>query len=431
MIPAVLRGILIESYHATPFGGHFGVNKMVSKMSERFYWPEMEACIKDYIKRCHFCNFHKLPPQRRMGFLSPINPFKALENPGIFSMVSIDLLGPFPESRAGNKMIAVLTDYCSRYVICGALEDGTAQEVAKFLVEKVICIYGCFRILLSDRGSCFRSRLLVEMGKVMGFKRKFTSSFHPQTNGLTERFNSTLAKMLAMFIGETGYEQWDAYLPHLTFAHNSSRHSTLGVLPYFLMFGREPILPMDLTFVRASPSLPLEGHKDRMREAFEMVRKNLEKRQEQNRESYDASKRDGGFEIGELVTYQVPIRKKGVPDKFQRKVRGPYRITNCLSNLAYEIEPLEGHKIRDTAHVSRLISYHRPQEIVDPAEEEVTQEPPVDDGAGVQIRKTVHFDLPDRAEKNSLQDGVTEVNEGIRAEPAPVPRRSPRLLGRK
>jgi hypothetical protein len=95
------------------------------------------------------------------------------------SLRSIDLLGPFPESRSGNKMIVVVTDYCSRYVVCGALPDGTVQEVAKFLVEHVICVFGCFRLLLSDRGTCFRSKLLGELAKAMGFKRKFTSSFHP------------------------------------------------------------------------------------------------------------------------------------------------------------------------------------------------------------------------------------------------------------
>ncbi len=145
--------------------------------------------------------------------------------------------------------------------------------------------------------------------------------------------------MVAMFIKDTGLEGWDQYLPHVTFAHNSSRQDTTEETPYFLMFGRQAILPMDLSFARASPSLLQEHPNKRMREAFDLVRTNLEKRQERNRVDYDSSKREDLLAIGELVTYQVPIRKKGVPDKFQPKVRGPYRVIKVLSNLAYVIKP--------------------------------------------------------------------------------------------
>jgi hypothetical protein len=89
--------------------------------------------------------------------LQSIFPFSELDElqPGNF--ISTDLLGPFPESLAGNKMIIVVTDLLTRYVVASLIKDGTAEAVADFLLNRVICVYGAFRIMLSDNGNCYQS----------------------------------------------------------------------------------------------------------------------------------------------------------------------------------------------------------------------------------------------------------------------------------
>jgi len=150
VLPVCLRGVIIELYHANRFAGHLGLGKTSAKIAERFYWPGMHKEIAEYLKKCLKCKLHKLPLQNRFGLLKPLNPAHQGIPLAPGTCISADLLGPFPESIEGNRFIIVVSDILTRYVIAGAIKSGTAEDVAEFLVNKVICIYGAFRILLTD-----------------------------------------------------------------------------------------------------------------------------------------------------------------------------------------------------------------------------------------------------------------------------------------
>jgi len=193
VVPLALRGRIIEMYHDTTFGAHQGILKTTDKLCRKFHWPKMHNDIKLYITNCLKCKVHKPSKQAKLGKLHPINPYREIQNlkPGDF--ISADILGPFPLSASGKRVVIVVTDLMTRYVICGALANGSAEEVAKFLVDSFICVFGAFKILLTDNGLCFRAKLLSELGKALGFKQRFTNPYSPECNGLTERFNGTLS----------------------------------------------------------------------------------------------------------------------------------------------------------------------------------------------------------------------------------------------
>ncbi|GFV27899.1 transposon Ty3-I Gag-Pol polyprotein [Trichonephila clavipes] len=137
----------------------------------------------------------KSVPQRPPGRLVPIPPAIAP-----FHRIGIDLLGRFPKSAHGNKWIIVCTDYSTRYAITKALPTAEVDEIAKFLLEEIVLRHGAPRVIITDRGAVFRSRLVSSLVDLCNIDHRFTTAYHPQTNGLTERFNKTLADMLSMYV---------------------------------------------------------------------------------------------------------------------------------------------------------------------------------------------------------------------------------------
>jgi len=248
VVPLVLRGRIIEMYHDTTFGAHQGIMKTTDKLCRKFHWPGMHKDIKLYITNCLKCKVHKPSRQAKLGKLHPINPNREIQNLKPCDFISADILGPFPLSASEKRVVIVVTDLMTRYVVCGALANGSAEEVAKLLVDSVICVFCAFKILLTDNGLCFRAKFLSELGKALGFEQRFTNSYTPECNCLTERFHGTLATMLSPFIGEAEFTNWDRNIPAVVFAHNTSINATLKEIPYSLMFGRYPILPMDIKF---------------------------------------------------------------------------------------------------------------------------------------------------------------------------------------
>ncbi|UYV74165.1 hypothetical protein LAZ67_11002276 [Cordylochernes scorpioides] len=183
------------------------------------------------------------------GKIEAITNFPTLKNTtdvrsGPFQRVGIDLLGRFPVSKNGNKWIVVATDYLSRYAMTRAIPNGSAEEVAKFIIENISLKHGAPRELISDRGRTFISRTLKEINDLCGTLHRFTSAYHPQTKGLTERLNTTLADMLSMYVN-VEQRNWNAALPYVTFAYNTSQQENTGFSPFYLIYGRDVETPLD------------------------------------------------------------------------------------------------------------------------------------------------------------------------------------------
>ncbi|GFX75308.1 transposon Tf2-6 polyprotein [Trichonephila clavipes] len=185
------------------------------------------------------CQRRKSVPQRPPGRLVPIPPAIAP-----FHRIGIDLLGRFPKSAHGNKWIIVCTDYSTRYAITKALPTAEVAEIAKFLLEEIVLRHGAPRVIITDRGAVFRSRLVSSLVDLCNIDHRFTTAYHPQTNGLTERFNKTLADMLSMYV-DVEQKNWDEILPFVTFAYNTAKQETTGFTPFYLLHGRQAETTLD------------------------------------------------------------------------------------------------------------------------------------------------------------------------------------------
>src|SRR2546430_17379755 len=119
-----------------------------------------------------------------------------------FYQIGIDFVGPLPLTSNGNKYIIVAMDYLTKWPEAQAVPNANAETTANFLYETIISRHGCPQKILSDRGAHFTNQMIEKLMKKFQIKHLFSTPYHPQTNGLVERFNRTLCESLAK-LGET------------------------------------------------------------------------------------------------------------------------------------------------------------------------------------------------------------------------------------
>ncbi|RWS25201.1 pol polyprotein-like protein, partial [Leptotrombidium deliense] len=367
VVPRHLRRDLLYSMHDDVMSGHLGQNKTIARIQSRLYFRGMRKYVTKYVKTCPECQTRKFPLVPPAGLLEPIIVG------GVGERFGVDILGRFPTSFRENKYIFVATEYFTRFAIIRAFTDSTAVMAATFIVENIICQFGCPKEILTDRGVQFRSQLMTEVFNLMHTKHITTTAFHAQCNGLTERINQILANMISQYVSST-HKDWDRALHFLAFAYNSSVQSSTGYTPFFLMFGREPIMPAETVF-----DVPSEGithaYSDQLVDHLSKIRDiakvNLSKAQLKNKLAYDKKRRAVEYSIGDKVLVYFPLRRVGKSEKLLHKWLGPYKITKRFSPLVYEIENLIGKRKRDTVNVTRLKPYLERKATTDSSETEI------------------------------------------------------------
>jgi len=172
---------------------------------------------------------------QRLYFLQPAA--------GPFERLGLDFFGPLsPRSTEGINYILVKTDYFTKWVEVVA-PDQTALSTCKALVERIINYHHPPRVIVTDRGTKFTSALFKHLCAALRIKHCTTTSYHPQSNCLMERFNRTMMEMLKKCIDD-GYEDWQEMLSHVAFAFRHSVNSSTHETPYFLNHGRDVLVPI-------------------------------------------------------------------------------------------------------------------------------------------------------------------------------------------
>jgi hypothetical protein len=350
-IPLALQDQILEEMHAHPTSGHLSFLKTYHRVKSRFYWPSLRKdCVK-FCRTCLHCQMKKGGGKNMDGLLQPI-PIG-----DIFHRWGCDLLGPFPLSNSGNKRIVVAVEHATRYAVTKAIPSGKSMEVARFLYEDIICKFGAFRYLIVDQGKEFQNNLIAELLACMGVERQSCTSFHPQTNSVTERLNQTLAGMVSAYVG-VNHLDWDENLGAVTFAYNTSRQDTTGRSPYYLMFGVEALLPSEVALAQGMrEEFPRRAFQS-MQEARALAREKIESRQDKDKVRYDATHKPVEYEEGEKVLVYTPRRFVGRSEKLLRNFVGPYKVLKKTSPVNYALQRLSGRgRAKITSHVNRMKKY--------------------------------------------------------------------------
>ncbi|GBM07666.1 Retrovirus-related Pol polyprotein from transposon 412 [Araneus ventricosus] len=231
VVPCHERERVLQQYHDSPTAGHSGSEGTYFKIASRYYFPGMRKFIAEYVKNCAECNRYKPNNQKPAGLLK--TPIYAQR----FETLAIDLFGLLPETPTGKKWIFLIEDTSTKWVELFVLEDATAQNCAKFLIEEVFLRYGLPRRLISDNGTQFVSAVMQQTCNFLGIKQELIPVYYPQANP-SERKNRDLKPKLAISVGDA-HDTWDEKLAMIRFAMNTSKCDTTGHTAAYLQFGRE------------------------------------------------------------------------------------------------------------------------------------------------------------------------------------------------
>ena len=189
-------------------------------------------------------------------------------------------------------------------------KEANAETIAKFLVEQIICRQGCPKVIQSDQGSIFTSGLFQEISKYLGIRHNISTSFHPQTQGLVERSHSTLNDCISMYVSKD-QKDWDIFLNHIVFAINSSVQETTGYSPFYLLYGREALLPLEAELTtQYDKNSPIGDMIEKVQSARLIAMRRIQDRQDVYARRYDAKRKQANFKVGDKVLVRRCIQKK-------------------------------------------------------------------------------------------------------------------------
>ena len=352
VVPVQQRPLVLRLAHDAVCSGHLGTAKTVERIVPSLYWFRQLKDIKDYVRSCSTCQQVKSP------FCGPKSPLKPIRTSRPSEIWTTDLMGPLPRTNGGNIHVLVVIDHFTKWVELFAMDSVTAPEVAKKLML-VFCRHGIPDTILSDQGTNYQSNLLSELYELLDVHKVRTSPYHPQTDGLSERFNRTIQAMLTSYIAEN-QQNWDLFLPTLAFAYNTAVHCTTKMTPFELVYGRKPKVPLDLIFKELNIELFLdpEGYaaqlKDGFNKAFGLVIINRDLSMDKNKVDYDRRVRAASFELTDLVWLLDTAKKIGKSSKLARKWTGPYEILARINQATYEIKPAHKKGRKKVVNQSRL-----------------------------------------------------------------------------
>ena len=212
--------------------------------------------------------------------------------------------------------------------------------------------------LLSDQGTNFTSKLMEEVCQLLGIKKLKTTPYHPQANGLVERFNGTLKAMLKKFSADEP-DAWDRYLPYLLFAYREVPQASTGFSPFELLYGRQVRGPLDVLKEAWTNESPKEGNviqyvlemREHISQMTEMAQDKLAQVRRNQKRWYDKTARAKSFNPGEKVLVLLP----SASNKLQAEWQGPFKVLRRTSPVDYEVDTGSSRK---RYHVSMLCKFN-------------------------------------------------------------------------
>lgn len=352
-----LRLKILKDYHDHPSAGHGGQAATFELINRNFWWPKMRQDIAQYIRNCDTCQ--RIKPVRH----SPYGLLKPLEIPvNRWTSLSMDLITGLPSSgQDNNDAILVVVDRLtkmSHFIPCHTTLD--SQTLSSLLRDYVFKYHGVPQDIVSDRGSIFTSELTKSFAKVLGIQQKFSTAFHPQSDGQTERINAILEQYLR---GYCNYQQdnWTDLLTFAEFSYNNTQSSTLKTTPFFANYGFHPRSMVLELFPEVTQDTP-DAVKD-----YATYLKDLEGYLKQEMLwAQDAMEEQANKHLSPPPVYQpgdkVWLLRKYIhttrpSNKLDFKKLGPFPIVSKVSTHAYKLLLPSSMKVHPVFHVSLLEPY--------------------------------------------------------------------------
>ena len=203
LIPKAGRQELFLAYHTSLFGGHLGRTRTLARLSHRFYWSGMSDDVGEWLRQCTICMKRKSPTGHH-------HPLGNIPTGHHWDRITMDILDVCDQTPVGYRYILVIADYFSKWTEAFPIKDKCADTVADVLVNKIILRFGMPLVIHSDQGREFENGLMKSLCSLLGCVKTRTAPYHPESDGMVERFNRTCLMMLSMFINDQ-LDNWHAF----------------------------------------------------------------------------------------------------------------------------------------------------------------------------------------------------------------------------
>ena len=372
-IPHALRDDILRSYHDSLLGGHQGIDRTWLAIRLKFFWPRMHHDIQSYVRTCLPCQQSKRYCHAKKAPLQPIPPAE------IFQRWHMDIIGPIKETPEGYKYILLIVDSFSHWSECFALKTMQASEIAYILYNEIICRYGAPKIIVTDRAANFMSQLILELCKIFQITKVQTSSYHPQSNSVCERLNSSIEQTLRIFC-DKDQTNWPKLLNSVMAAYRMApAPQSTAFSPFYLLFGKDMVMPIDQALIppaqiSASHHEHLDGIHKQLKMVREVARENILQAQVRAKQYHDKTAAPPTFEVNGKVWMFCMRKMPGLSPKLCKKWLGPYKILHSHDKYTYTLQRCEdGRQVTSRVHANRLRPYH------DPSTRPTNLEVPTDD----------------------------------------------------
>ncbi|KAJ0827576.1 putative nucleotidyltransferase, Ribonuclease H [Helianthus annuus] len=348
-----LRTLLMDEAHKSRYSIHPGSDKMYKDLRTQYWWPGMKKDIALYVSKCLTCLKVKAEDQ---------HPYGLLEQPEIpvwkWESIAMDLITKLPRTKKGHDAIWVVVDCLTKSAhFLPIREDFSAERLAKIYVDEIVSRHGVPLNIISDRDARFSSRFWRTMQSAMGTQLNLSTTYHPQTDGQTERTIQTLEDMLRACVINFG-GSWDSHLPLIEFSYNNSYHSSINMAPFEALYGRKCRSPVCWNEIGEAqltgPDLILKTS-----DKIKKVRDNLQTARSRQKSYADRRRKPLEFQVGDRVLLKVSpwkgVIRFGKTGKLAPRYVGPFKIVERIGKVAYRLAlPPELGNVHPTFHVSNL-----------------------------------------------------------------------------
>ncbi|GMF52802.1 unnamed protein product [Phytophthora fragariaefolia] len=405
VLPTIYWALAFKEAHDSIWAGHLRVPQTYERLRRMYWWPNMRDAVRSWVSACQDCVSRKARPQ------VVVPPLRSVKTGDVCDRWAVDVVGPLPVTAHGNRYVIAAVEYTTRYAVAAAVEEHTATSIAKFLMNKVVLVYGPMREVMMDGAREFGSQVVSELLELLQAKQSTPVPYRPKLLGLRERFHHTWKDIISLYV-DVEQNDWDDFLPCALYAYNGSKHATHGFQPNELMLGRKLRTPAEL--LRRSrlkhPHQTLADYHETLMQDLKTARElaAVALQKEQARQAIYYNQRNvrqrAEFRTGQLVWIYRPARGPGIT-KLGHRWRGPGQIVEAAGYDNYLVKMLESDQ-EVVTYCSFLLPYYYPTHLLEEMERDIAVDLREEAIAAADLDPEDEIDAPQ-------VDGAAEISSSV------------------
>ncbi|CAN6166876.1 unnamed protein product [Urochloa humidicola] len=361
----LLQQKLLLACHSSPVGGHSGVPVTYARMKKLFAWRGMKSAVHSFVRSCLICQQAKPDRSKLPGLLQPLPvPSSA------WQVISMDFVEGLPRSGAANCILVVVDSFTKYAHFIPLHHPFTASVVAKTFLNNIYKLHGMPLAIITDRDRIFNSQLWKELFKLAGVDLKMSSSYHPQTDGQTERVNQTMETFLRCFANACP-SKWIHWLSLAEFWYNCCPHSATNLSPFVALYGHPP-RQFGISEADAVVVPELSSWLQDRQVMNDLIKQHLHRAKLRMKKQADQKRSERSFEVGDMVFLKLqPYVQSSLAPRSNQKLSfkffGPFKVLERVGLVAYRPELPATSSIHPVFHISQLKKAVAPEVVVIPS----------------------------------------------------------------